>query len=60
MTPFLIFRTVAHEGDTPSARELLEQTQCEFLSVILDTAATRVDWPIYEQFGSITARELGP
>lgn len=57
MTPFLIFRTVAHEGDMPRARELLEQTQCEFLSVILDTAAARVDWPIHEQFGSITARD---
>ena len=59
VTPFLIFRAVTHEGDVPRARELLEQTQCEFLPVILDTAAARVDWPIHEQFGSIAARELG-
>jgi hypothetical protein len=60
MALILIFRTVAHERDVSRTREFLNETQGEFLSMILDGAATFVDRPIHEQFGSVTSGESSP
>jgi hypothetical protein len=42
------------------ARELLDETQGELLSVIFDCAAALIDWPIHEHFGSVTGGEFSP
>ena len=60
MTLVLSFGAVAQQCDMPPAREPLDQAQRERLPVILDAAAARIDRPIHEQFGAVTASEFGP
>jgi len=60
VTPILVFRAMAHQRDMARAGEPLDETQSEFLSVILDAAAARIDGPVHEQFGSVPASKLGP
>ena len=60
VTPVLVFRAMAHQRDMSRSRELLDETQRELLPMILDGAASRIDWPVHEQFGPVTGREPGP
>src|SRR6185295_11379356 len=56
----LVFGAVAHEGDPIPARELLDQTERELLTVILDRAAPRINGPVHEQLPAIFPNESGP
>jgi hypothetical protein len=60
MTAVLIFRAVAHQSDVTGTGKALNESQRKFLPVILDAAATRIDRPVHEDFGSIPAGELRP
>ena len=60
MTAILVLGTMAHQRDVTVAREPLNETQREFLAVILDAPAPGINRAVHEYFSSIGGREFGP
>ena len=60
MASVLVLCTMAHERDVTVARELLEKTHGEFLSVVLDAPTAGVDRAIHKHFGSVVGRKSCP
>jgi len=56
----LILGTVAEEGHGGAFGELLQESQREFLSVVLDGRIATIDASGFTHFIAIAATELGP
>ena len=60
MTLPLVFRAMAHERNAATSRELLDEPEREFLAVILDRTAPRINWTVHEKFAPVLSYKLGP
>ena len=60
VTTVLVLCAVAQQRDVTVARELLEKTQGELLSVILDAPTTGIDRAVHEHLRPVVGSEPGP
>ena len=60
MALLLVLRAMAHEGYGALTCKRLNQSKCEFLSVVLDDLVLGIYGTIHEQFTSVRGYEFGP
>ena len=60
MTLLLVLRAMTQKGDGALFGQALEQTQSEFLTVILDGFIPLIHWRSFEQFFAITFSKFVP
>lgn len=57
MTATLIFGTVTEQGHRATSRQSLEESEREFLTVILDSLASSIDGAVHEKLAAVVAEE---